>query len=261
MQNCLITDSQELKFKSPSQRIRVISEEWVFQNIYCPSCGKHLDKYPNNKPVADFFCSKCSEDYELKSKKNNIGSKIVNGAYKTMMERLEHCQSPSLFLLNYSLPNYDVLDYFVIPKYFFISDITEKRTPLSATARRAGWVGCNILLGNIPETGKIFYIKNCQALPKKQVLDGWQRIDFLKQEKPETKGWLIDVMGCLDKLGKRNFSLKDVYGFEQLLRQKHPSNKHVKDKIRQQLQVLRDGGYLKFTNRGSYELQTPLKTH
>lgn len=254
MQNHLGFGFPILRYKSQSQKIRVVSEKWVFQNIYCPSCGSNLEKYPNNMPVADYFCSNCSEDYELKSKSNRIGAKVVDGAYGTMMERLKNYQNPSLFLLSYSLPGYFVLNYLVIPKYFFISDIIEKRKPLSATARRAGWVGCNIVLSNIPETGKIFYIKNGQELPKGQVLDSWKRVAFLKQEKAESKGWLIDVMGCLDKLGKREFSLDEAYACEGALKVKHPCNRHVKDKIRQQLQVLRDRGYLSFVGRGKYKI-------
>jgi type II restriction enzyme len=32
-----------------------------------------------------------------------------------------------------------VNNFFVIPKYFFIPEIIEKRKPLSETAKRAGW--------------------------------------------------------------------------------------------------------------------------
>lgn len=254
MQNYLILGSSDLKYKSPSQQIRVLSETWVSRNIYCPSCGKMLDRYPNNKPVADFFCSMCSEDYELKSKCNRIGSKIVDGAYKTMIDRLEHYQNPNLFLLSYSLPSYNVRDYLVIPKCFFISDIIEKRKPLSTSARRRGWVGCNIILSGVPNTGKIFYIKQGQLLPKAQVLDNWQRVSFLKQEKLETKGWLIDIMGCIDKIGKKEFILDDLYSCEKELKIKHPNNRHIRDKIRQQLQILRNKGYLNFVGRGKYKI-------
>ena len=34
-----------------------------------------------------------------------------------------------------------------IPKHFFVPDIIEKRRPLAENARRAGWVGCNIIIG------------------------------------------------------------------------------------------------------------------
>lgn len=34
---------------------------------------------------------------------------------------------------------------------------------------------------------------------------------------------------------------------------KHPENNHIKDKIRQQLQFLRDEGLVEFTTRGNYK--------
>jgi type II restriction enzyme len=34
---------------------------------------------------------------------------------------------------------------------------------------------------------------------------------------------------------------------------KYPNNNNIQAKIRQQLQILRDKGYLKFTGRGKYE--------
>jgi len=141
------------QYKSLSQKARVLTESWVSSNIYCPACGIDIKKYKSNRPVADFYCAKCVEEYELKSKINAIGSKIVDGAYKTMLERLASSNVPSLFLLSYSLQDYSVLDFFTIPKHFFVSSLIEQRPPLSPDARRAGWVGCNILLDGIPSIG------------------------------------------------------------------------------------------------------------
>ena len=42
----------------------------------------------------------------------------------------------------------------MVPKHFFVPDIIEKRKPLAETARRAGWIGCNIVLKNIPNEGR-----------------------------------------------------------------------------------------------------------
>ena len=251
-----LTFDQELAtaYKSPSQRARVLTEQWVDDSVFCPNCG-HLDinRYPNNQPVADFYCTNCKEDYELKSKQDNIGTKIVDGAYRTMIERLEETNNPNLFLLNYNLQNFEVLNFFLIPKHFFVPEIIEKRKPLSHTARRAGWVGCNILLQSIPQTGKIFFIKNKIIEPKEKVLAEWQKTLFLREEKElDAKGWLLDVMLCVDKLGHEEFSLDEVYVFESELGKKHPENHHVKDKIRQQLQVLRDKGYIEFIDRGNF---------
>lgn len=51
-----------------------------------------------------------------------------------------------------------------------------------------------------------------------------------------------------------DFTLEDIYQFEPELATLHPDNKHVKDKIRQQLQVLRNKNYLEFVSRGRYRL-------
>ncbi len=243
-------------YTSVSQKIRVLTEDWVDNSVYCPNCGHlKIDNYPNNKPVADFYCTHCKEDYELKSKKHSLGLKIVDGAYSTMIDRLQSSNNPSFFFLNYDLPNYSVRNFLVIPKHFFIPAIIEKRKPLAPTARRAGWIGCNILLNSIPQAGKIFYVKNGLTIPKERVLSEWQKTLFLRAEKKITaKGWLLDVMRCVEKLNKTDFTLDEVYTFEQELQKLHPENKHIKDKIRQQLQVLRDKGYLDFTARGRYSL-------
>ena len=243
-------------YKSLSQKIRVLTEHWVANQIYCPNCGNlEIDKYEHNRPVADFFCLNCKEDYELKSKKEKVGTKIVDGAYRTMVERLRSSNNPNFFLLNYDLKHFEVLNFLVIPKHFFVPEIIEKRAALSAYARRAGWVGCNVLLQSIPQTGKIFFVKNRIIEPKKKVLEEWQKTLFLREEKDAgAKGWLLDVMNCVEKLGIKEFSLDQVYAFESQLSRKHPGNKHIKDKIRQQLQVLRDKGYLDFVGRGRYRL-------
>jgi len=243
-------------YKSVSQKIRVLTEHWVDNSIFCPNCGQlDIDKYPNNQPVADFYCSNCQEEYELKSKQSAIGTKVLDGAYRTMIERLTSSNNPNFFLLNYDLSNFSVTNFFVIPKHFFMPEIIEKRKPLTSTARRAGWVGCNILLNSIPQTGKIFFVRDGKVEPKEKILSGWKKTLFLRDEKEvSVKGWLLDIMRSIEKLGKREFTLNDVYMFESELSKLHPDNKHIKDKIRQQLQVLRDKGYLEFTSRGNYQL-------
>ena len=243
-------------FKSESQKVRVLTESWVAINIYCPSCGNKIHNYENNKPVADFYCLKCKEDYELKSKKNKIGKKIVDGAYSTMIERLNSSQNPNFFFLTYDDVDFNILNFLVIPKHFFTPQIVEKRKPLSSTAKRAGWVGCNILLETIPNSGKIFYIKNKKIESMNKVLDAWNKMSFLKENKDiESKSWLLDIIQCIEKLNKKNFSLSDIYHFEAYLKAKHPKNNNIKAKIRQQLQILRDKRYLNFISRGSYSLR------
>lgn len=242
-------------YKSLSQIARVLTEDWVEKVSYCPNCGNNLSNYENNRPVADFYCQNCNEEYELKSKKDSLGRKIVDGAYKKMIERLQSQNNPNFFFLNYTLKNYEIINFVVIPKHFFVPEIIEKRKPLSQNARRAGWTGCNILLDSIPRSGKIFYVQNGKIKSKKNVLEDWQKTLFLREtKKTDLKGWILDVMNCIDKLNKTEFTLQDIYSFENILSIKHPNNKHIKDKIRQQLQFLRDKSYLKFLGKGKYKL-------
>lgn len=241
-------------YSSNSQKIRVLTENWVNENIFCPSCGGVISNYENNKPVADFYCGSCLEDYELKSKKDKIGKKIVDGAYSTMIERLQSSENPNFFFLNYDVKKFQVNNFIVIPKHFFTDEIIEKRKPLSPTAKRAGWVGCNILMQNIPESGKIYFVKNQQLEDKSVILNNWSKTLFLRKSEGEQKGWLIDIMFCIGKIGNKNFTLQEMYAFAPYLKTKYPNNNFIEDKIRQQLQVLRDKGYLKFTSRGNYEV-------
>jgi len=242
------------KYNSNSQKIRILTEAWVGSEIYCPNCGDKVENYGNNKPVADFYCKKCSEDFELKSKKGKIGKKVSAGAYSQMIKRINSPQNPHFFFMGY-LATFSVNDFFVVPKYFFVPEIIEKRKALSEKAHRAGWVGSNILFSKIPDSGKIFYIEDGAEISKVKVLEKWQKTAFLKKvKKPELKGWILDIMNCIDSLKKKEFTLQDIYNFEKDLAVIHPENNNIKPKIRQQLQFLRDKGYLKFTEPGKYKL-------
>ena len=251
-------EEEQAPFEGPTQKARFWTEAWVRNQVYCPNCGEpHIERYGNNRPVADFFCASCREEYELKAQKMKFGAKVLDGAFRTMIERLTSANNPSLMLMNYDLKSLSVTNLFVVPKHFFVREIIEKRKPLAATARRAGWVGCNILLSGIPEAGKIFYVKDGKPLPREAVLDKWQQTLFLREERTEARGWLIEVMKCVELIGRHEFDLDEVYAFEAKLSALYPNNQHVKQKIRQQLQVLRDRGYLDFIGGGHYRLKMP----
>ena len=249
--NLNFNQSLAANYKSEPSRIRVLSEDWVAKHGYCPSCNAEpLVEFANNQPVADFYCSNCDEEYELKSKKAKLSNIINDGAYDTMIHRINSKNNPSFFFLTYS-PEYKVNNFLIIPKHFFKPDMIIKRKPLSITAKRAGWVGCNIDLRKVPESGKVFLVKDQQVIPRGNVTEQFQKTLFLRQQSQQTRGWTLDVWQCIDRLDT-DFSLNQVYAFANLLKLKHPENNHVKDKIRQQLQVLRDKGIIEFTGRGHY---------
>lgn len=250
-------EETQAAYSSGSQNARAWTERWVKDQIYCPNCGSpKINQFPANRPVADFICPSCSEEYELKSQKAAFGARVVDGAFRTMCERLAANNNPNLLLLNYDLARLSVTNAFIVPKHFFVRDIIEERKPLAATARRAGWIGCNILLNQIPQSGKIYFVRNGIVQAKELVLSQWQRTIFLRDQEIEARGWLIEVMRCVESIGKTEFTLEDVYAFEGHLSRIYPNNRHVKQKIRQQLQFLRDRGYVDFVSRGHYRLRS-----
>jgi type II restriction enzyme len=172
-----------------------------------------------------------------------------------MIQRLTGNANPNLFLLNYDIKNLTVTNLLIVPKHFFTVEDIEERKPLPPTAQRAGWIGCRILLRGIPHAGRIVIIRNGVIEPKADVLNKWRHTLFLRKQRDlEAKGWLVHVMRCIERLGKSQFSLEEMYGFESELSNTYPDNQHIRAKIRQKLQVLRDNGYLEFVGKGIYKL-------
>ncbi len=240
------------EYKSATQKVRVMSESWVADNVFCPCCGQpHIHKLDNNKPVADFECEGCGETFELKSKKGRIGKKISDGAYGTMIERITSTDNPDLFILRYT-PSFEVTDLYVIPKFFFVPSIIEKRKPLSPTSKRAGWVGCNILVSQIPSQGRINIISNGVVSEAEDVVNSYAKVRQLQTNNLESRGWLLDVLNCVNEIPTDEFSLQDVYKYTEILQAKHVNNHNVEAKIRQELQKLRDKGFIEFLERGHY---------
>lgn len=239
-------------YNNESQRVRIMSELWASENLFCPCCGnKRISKLSNNASVADLTCEKCGEIFELKSKHGNIGNKINDGAYDTMIERITSQTNPDLFIAQYS-EQYSITDLTIIPKFFFVPDIIEKRNPLAPTAKRAGWIGCNILYSNIPQQGRIEIIKSGIVRSTEEVVETYSRISKIRTNQLEARGWLLDVLNCVNEIPLKEFSLGDVYSFAELLQHKHINNGNIEAKIRQQLQILRDKGFIEFLGRGQY---------
>lgn len=77
-----------------------------------------------------------------------------------MIERIQAVNNPNFFFLQYAKSSLLVENFFIVPKHFFLPELIEKRKPLAATAQRANWVGCNILLRDIPQNGRIYIVHN-----------------------------------------------------------------------------------------------------
>lgn len=217
------------KYNSNSQKMRVITEDWVSHNLFCPYCGNvKISRFENNRPVAD-------------------------GAYNTMLGRIHAINNPNFFFLHYSKADFRVKNFVMVPKHFFVPDIIEKRNPLANTARRAGWVGCNIVLRRIPDEGRIYIVKDEIEQPIDKIVNDVKKMDFVKQYELEARGWIFDILTCVNRIAEEEFTLNQMYQFAHMLALKHPENHHIREKIRQQLQLLRDKGIIEFVGRGRYK--------
>jgi type II restriction enzyme len=61
-------------------------------------------------------------------------------------------------------------------------------------------------------------------------------------------GWKVELSALIHERWRagQTFNLGQVYEFESKLGSMHPRNSHIRDKIRQTLQYLRDDGELSF---------------
>ncbi|MEK6983920.1 MAG: DpnI domain-containing protein [Nanoarchaeota archaeon] len=244
------------KYHSNSQIARVLTESWFKEEMYCPAClHEELIKNPNNTKVIDFLCSNCDNSFQLKSQSSSFHSRVLDGAFNPMIETIIERTNPNFFFMHYSNEDWEINNLLLIPKFFFSESIIEKRKPLSESARRSGWIGCNILLSKLPISGKIGIIEDKKIMPKNQVQRNWEKLYFLNNQKPEKRAWTADVLYCIEKLNKKGFTLNDIYNCEGYLSKLHPNNQHIQAKIRQQLQILRDKGILEFKNKGNYTIK------
>jgi type II restriction enzyme len=172
-----------------------------------------------------------------------------------MVRAIMEDRTPNLYALHYQLSEWTVANVILIPRFAFPLSAIEKRKPLAETARRAGWVGCNILLHAIPPDARIKIISDGTPVAPAVVREQYARVRPLAKIRAEQRGWTLDVLNVVRSLKKTEFELADVYKSDAKLAKLHPANRHVRDKIRQQLQVLRDLGFVQFLGGGEYRLR------
>jgi type II restriction enzyme len=244
------------RYTSNSQRARVATEAWGLANFFCPNCDSStLQDLPANTKSIDYRCAGCKSEFQLKAQSKILNGRIVDAAYSAMVRAIQEDRTPNLFALEYDAVGWSVKNLILIPHFAFPLSAIEKRKPLSPTARRAGWVGCNILLSAIPADARIPIIVAGRPNAARDVRAQFDRIRPLEKLKSKQRGWTLEVLNVVRSLGKPRFSLNEVYSKENQLAALHPENHFVRDKIRQQLQILRDLGLLEFLGGGDYRLR------
>lgn len=243
------------RYKSLSQRARVATESWAESNLFCPNCtSNRLTPSRAGTPAIDYLCPNCDSPFQLKSASRPFASRIMDAAYSSMVAAIRADRTPNLFALHYDADEWSARNLFLIPRFAFPLSAIHRRKPLADTARRAGWVGCDILLDRIPTDARILIITNGAVESARSVRRQYGLLRPLAKIKPNLRGWTLDVLTAVRSLGKQEFSLPDAYSLEKNLSRLHPANSHIRPKIRQQLQILRDAGLLTFLGNGRYSL-------
>lgn len=239
------------RYKSKSQIARIVTEAWVKNNLLCPSCSSALMVCPPNTKTKDFDCIQCGESFQLKSYAIKPGTKILGGEYATELASINSGRHPSIILLHYDNNRMIVLDIQIIHRLFITTSCVIPRKPLSSTARRKNWQGFMLDLSQIPSNAQISIVNDSLPRQQSEISQLWKKMQTVNQIRPEFRGWLADIMLVVEKMNSE-FSLEEMYKFEDLLKAKHPANQNIQPKIRQQLQILRNLNFLVFLGRGFY---------
>lgn len=169
-----------------------------------------------------------------------------------MMTTIREGHTPSFLLMEYS-STWRVRDLTALHHSLITQDCIEKRRALGPMARRAGWIGCNIVLPKIALEGRIPLVTAGVACPREASRTAFAHLQFLSRMPAKQRGWAASLLNLLRQLPGERFSLGDAYLFEVPLAKLYPGNNNVRPKIRQQLQVLRDAGIIQFEARGQYK--------
>jgi type II restriction enzyme len=292
-----MTGALAAAYHSSAQRARVVTEAWGEKNLFCPNCSSpKLTWLEPGHPASDYSCPACGFWYQLKSQKSRIGDSITDGAYAAMMNAIRHDELPSFYFMQYAIvspsppsptgerargevvriksPRPDprpaqsrgegmlwlVRNLLLVPHFAFPPSAIIKRKPLSPTARRAGWIGCNFALNRIPADARIPVVTESRISPAAEVRAQFKKVKPFKEIPVERRGWMLDVLNIVRQLGKSEFTNQDVYAFESRFKELHPNNNFIRDKIRQQLQDLARAGFLIHAGRNDWQLKLDIRT-
>ncbi len=250
-----MTGALAAAYHSGAQRARVVTESWGESNLYCPNCSSpKLIWLEPGHPASDYSCPQCKFWYQLKSQRAPIRNSINDGQYDTMVKAIQSDEAPSMYFMQYDLATWRVRNLLLVPHFAFPPSAIIKRKPTQPKGRSKPWVGCNFNLSRVPADARIPVVTESNISPESEVREKFRRVKPLKDISVKERGWTLDVLNAVRRLGKAEFTTTDAYVFTRELEKLHPDNSHVRDKIRQQLQVLRDAGLLIHVERGLWHL-------
>jgi type II restriction enzyme len=145
---------QNNNWTSESRIVGEACEDYVKNKVKCVRCNNNnFKKYKTNEKSKDLICISCNQKYQIKAKSathkqiNNIKCKnqfkTIGGEYSTTLNNIN--EKIDYLIILYEKQSYKILNILYITNENITSNYITPRNPLSLTAKRAGWQGCNIL--------------------------------------------------------------------------------------------------------------------
>jgi hypothetical protein len=147
-------------YKSKSKINGELSEDFIYEHFRCLDCGSRISKERPGTKCLDHICVGCGKKYQTKGEtkspnalKNCIrkGQFKTNGsAYKTRLNSVRNrvCDFICVFYQKKDGVANSLTGILHIPAHKITEDHVIPCKPLSSSARRAGWQGCNILMSS-----------------------------------------------------------------------------------------------------------------
>jgi hypothetical protein len=154
-----------------------------------------------------------------------IRNSIADGAYGAMMKAIQNDDAPSFYFMQYDLAAWSVRNLLLVPHFAIPPSAIIKRKPLSITARRAGWIGCNFALNRIPVEARIaiVFTRSSPAgrdesahlfpgsqsrltsavtviVPPEEVREKFKRVKPLSEISVKQRGWTLDVLNIVRRI-------------------------------------------------------------
>jgi type II restriction enzyme len=171
-----------------------------------------------------------------------------------MMRRIRAAEAPALMLMHYQ-QDWSVQRLIAIHPVFLTPSVVRKRPKphLRPKTLKPYWM-CDLDLTRIPPDGKIVIVGDGAERQRAETRRAFRESMRFGDVPLRKRGWAALVLAYVRKIDKAEFSLKDLYAYEAAMHAAYPKNSHVRPKIRQQMQVLRDLGYVQFLDRGHYQI-------
>ena len=86
----------------------------------------------------------------------------------------------------------------------------------------------------------------------KSIVRRYSKVKGLQPNNIDNRSWLLDILFCVNSICGIDFTPLNMFKFIADLQRKHSCNNNIEAKIRQQLQILRDKGFIEFLDRDNY---------